>query len=431
MKELIILLNFNTYQGGGETLLLRFAKYLRDNKIDFLIFCSENSFIHNELKKIEYSECNFHSTNLSYDLPYLSEKKKKQFIDDLSKTICKDVKARLVSFCMRDLYAAFLVSRELSNSSISHLILHIQDNLFLGQTLWDKFQYISLRARNFTNKKNIKLNRLALTVVNKNGGLISMAQIINDFWLKSFKFLIPNENVVPLPSFRLIPGVEYKLLSNKRIIWIGRIVDFKIPSIIAMIEFVSSNENYSLTIVGDGDRKVIFDYVDSKSLDISRVSFLGEVPYQELGDVIKGHSIGYAMGTSLIELAMFKIPVIVALASYDHELFVRQICGGIFFNKQKGCDGSDLMLNNQSDIKTTISEMIYKIEFDYLNISKRCHEFAERGFSETDNFEAYFDIIKQSKIMSKLQKNIDIPKASYLRKLFYELYNKFAILIYN
>ena len=422
MKELIVLLNFNEYQGGGETLLVRFAEYLRNNRCEFLIFCTANGFIHNELRKRDFSEYNFSAIDLNYNLLYQSDSKKIYFINNLFKRMGKDVKINIVSFCLRDLYTAFFISQKTINCSISHLVLHVQDDLFLGQTIWNKFLNVFFNIQNFTQHKNIKSNRLALSIINKNQGLISMTQVINDYWYKTFGLVIPKSNVVPLPSFRLLPGVEYQTLNNKRIIWIGRIVDFKIPSIIAMIEFVSKNKDYSMTIVGDGDRKIIFNYVNLKALDISRIHFVGEVPYQELGDVIKGHSIGYGMGTSLIELAMHRIPVIVALASFNHVFFTSPICGGIFYNQPKGCDGSDLIFKSQSDIKCTISEMISIIEIDYLNQSKYCYEFAETEFAENINFKLYLDIIRQSKKLDESQKHIVFPHVSLFRKLMLNLY---------
>ena len=37
MADKIILFNLNTYVGGGETLLVRYAEYLHSNNIDYAI----------------------------------------------------------------------------------------------------------------------------------------------------------------------------------------------------------------------------------------------------------------------------------------------------------------------------------------------------------------------------------------------------------
>ena len=51
MEEVIVLLNFNEYLGGGETLMVRFSEYLKKKKINFLVFCPTNSYIHSDLQK--------------------------------------------------------------------------------------------------------------------------------------------------------------------------------------------------------------------------------------------------------------------------------------------------------------------------------------------------------------------------------------------
>lgn len=425
MRDLVILLNFNSYQGGGETLLIRFAEYLRVRKTDFLIFCSLDGFIYSELKRREFSHTSFIGIGLDSNILYLNENDKNAFLDILLNKIGYKTKARLVSFCMRDLYIAFLVSQKIQECTISHLVLHIQDDLFLGQTIADKVFINFFGKRKFSNYKFIKLNRLALATVNETSGLISMAKIINDFWYETFRLQIPDSHVIPLPSFRAIPGVDYQSVNNKRIIWIGRIVDFKIPAIIAMLEFLSNNEEYSLTIVGEGNRRVILNYIKIYGIDITRVKFEGEVSYQDLGKIIQGHSIGYGMGTSLIELAMYKLPVIIALASYDHKFFKAPVCGGVFYDKPKGCDGSDLILNRPGFIGINISEVINEIENDYLNLSRKCFEFTESGYSENSNFEAYLNVIMQTEEMSNEQKKIEFPKISLLRNLFFKLHTKF------
>lgn len=426
MDETIVLINFNEYQGGGETLLIRFAEYLRDNSKNYIIICSKNSFIHSELILRNFPLDKYYCSVKNYNTVYITKVKRDLFIEDLATILVSTYKVCLVSFCMRDLYTTFLLSRKLFHATITHLVLHIQDDLFLGQTLIDKLTYFTLRSRKFSNQRNIECNRMALSTINNNGGLISMAEIINSYWFKKFQIRIPTENIVPLPSFKVVPEIEYQKLNNKKIIWIGRIVDFKIPAIIAMIEFVSNNEEYSLTIVGDGGRKVILDYICVNSLSVSRVKFVGEVSYNELGEVIKGHSIGYAMGTSLIELAMYKIPVIVALASYDHSLLSNSICGGIFYNKPRGCDGSDLMVFDQQEISFTIPEVLRQIDKEYIELSKFCYEYAKNGYSENVNFQLYLDIIKRNKILSKNQ-SIEIPSLTIIRKLFFNFMSYFKI----
>lgn len=424
MEEIIVLINFNEYQGGGETLLVRYSEYLQKNNIKFLSLCDKKSFIYTELKKRNIDDLNIGVTDIDYNYFYLNELERVNFINCLKEKIGKQSCVRLVTFCLRDLYTAFKLSNQFENCSISHLILHIQDDLYLGQTLLDKFKYKIFQVRQFSGKINIDLNRKLLKKVNEKTGLICMAEIINNFWHQSFQIVVPNSHVVPLPSFVALKDVNYKTRNEKKIIWIGRFVDFKIPSIVSMIEFVSNNKDYSLTIVGDGNKKKILEYVKKNSLDVSRVNFIGEVPYHNLGAVIKNHSIGYGMGTSLIELAQYKLPVLIALASYTHEFFNRSICGGLFYNKAKGCDGSDLMLISPNDVKTTIKIAIEEIESDYLKTAEACYDFAKENYSENTNFKLYTDIIMNTKVLSKEDKQIKIPYSSSVRRFLFNKYMK-------
>lgn len=422
MEEIIILINFNEYQGGGETLLVRFSEYLQRNNVKFLVLCGSNSFIYKELKKRNINDSNISITNLDYNYYYLNELERLKFINSLIPKIEGNRCVRLVTFCLRDLYTAFKLSYQFKNCSISHLILHIQDDLYLGQTLIDKILYKTFKIRWFSGKSIIEFNRKLLKNLNEKSGLISMAEIISEFWLRNFKIIIPNSHVVPLPSFFELKDIEYNEINEKKIIWIGRFVDFKIPAIVNMIDFVSNNQEYSLTIVGDGDKKKIIDYVKKNSLDLSRINFVGEVPYDKLGEIIKKHSIGYGMGTSLIELAQYKIPVIIALASYSHKFFDRQICGGLFYDKAKGCDGSDLMLISINDVKSTIKGAIAEIESDYQKAANACYKFAKENYSEDINFKLYTDIIMKSKSLSKEDKQINIPHSSFVRKILFNKY---------
>lgn len=422
MEEIIVLINFNEYQGGGETLLVRFSEYLQRENIKFLALCESKSFICKELKKRGINDNSIDTTDLDYNYYYLNELERIEFINSLALKIGDYSCVRLVTFCLRDLYTAFMLSSHFKNCSISHLILHIQDDLYLGQTLLDKIIYKGFQVRQFSGKDNIELNRELLKNLNEKEGLISMAEIISEFWYRNFKIKIPKSHVVPLPSFVDLKTLGDKGLNEKKIIWIGRFVDFKIPSIVSMIDFVSNNQEYSLTIVGDGDKKKILNYIEKNSLDISRISFVGEIPYHNLGEVIKKHSIGYGMGTSLIELAQYKLPVIIALASYTHKFFDRQICGGLFYDKAKGCDGSDLILISPDNIELTIKDAIAEIESDYQKVAKDCYDFAKVNYSEDINFKLYTDIIMTSKVLFEDEKQIKIPHSSFIRRFLFNRY---------
>lgn len=420
-NETIVLVNFNIYLGGGETLLVRFASFLERHNIDFNVLCQTNSFIEKELSKKNKIKDKFISLDIDPNYYYLNRFKRKQLVEKILHRLDKDKVYRFVTFCLRDLYTTFSLSEYFNKFSITHLILHPEDDLYVGQTIIDKIRYKFLGKREFNSKNTINFNHHLIRKLDLNNGLISMTEIITSIWNNRLNIVMDDNYIVPLPSFTKpqtdIPVQKF----SKTIIWIGRIVDFKIPSLIAMIHFVNES-GYHLTIVGKGNISEIKRYIEVNKLNEECFTFLGEVEYKDLPEVISEHSIGYAMGTSLIELAKFKIPVIVALASFDHKKFKRQICGGIFFNKYKGCDGTDLLYKKEEEINTTIRSTISEIESNYQFIAESCYKYAESEFNEETNFTRYLKIIHKTKFLTNDDKNVSIPEASAVRKLAYKYF---------
>ncbi len=412
MSDIFLLVNLNNYLGGGETLLVRYYHYLKSKKKTVIILCSNNSFIQQQLGKEVNSDLII-IENL--EIYYLSKVQRNIIVNSVIKKLSFSHvdTVRIVSFTMKDLYFAIMINKGIKNSSISHLILHVEDFLYLGQTIFDKFLYFLTKKRLFRNKKLIDLNKSLLRSVFQKNGIISMAEVINQIWKKNNIIDINIKNTVPLPTFTESVKIKKNLNNNFKIIWIGRIVDFKIPSLFAMIDFVSDNRKYSLTIIGDGDMLKLKRYVQSKKLSEANIIFLGQVPYNQLGQIITEHSIGYAMGTSLVELAQYKIPVIIALASFTHKVFDIQICGGLFHNQSLGCDGSEILTKNSKDFPT-ITEAMNQIEYNYLDKSKLCYEFAKRNYSKEINFKKYTDIIENTILFNE---NIEIPVAPIVRKI--------------
>jgi hypothetical protein len=130
------------------------------------------------------------------------------------------------------------------------------------------------------------------------------------------------------------------------------------------------------------------------------------------------------MGTSLIELAKFQIPVVIALASYTHAPFSRPICGGLFFDQPRGCDGSELSMRSESEIEITIADAIGAIEIDWSRVARACYEYARDNYSLEKNFAEYENVIDSVACISYAEKAIEIPKAPLFRKIFYEVGNR-------
>ena len=417
----IVLINLNAYLGGGETLMVRFAQYLMSRDLEFVCICAEEGYAHRDLIRQGIDSDKIITVESSPNYYYLNDKDRESLINEIRINLTGD-NLHFVTFCMRDMYTAYALSLNYELIAITHLVLHIQDDLYVGQTLWNKLNYYITKKRNFNNDKNISFNRNLLSLVSSKGGIICMADLIANVWKRNFPITIDPSHIVPLPSFK--PPNAYRRLggNTRKIIWIGRIVDFKIPAIESMINFLGDDQRYTLTIIGNGDKEKILEAIKKNRIDESRVRFLGEVPYEHLESVIQQHSVGYAMGTSLVELAKFRIPVIVALASYTHNSYKRSICGGLFFNQPLGCDGSELAACNESDIKKTIHDAIEIIEQDWELAADECYSYAKRFYSEEENFNKYVELISQTKNLDQLEKSKRIPQASIFRRFLFKLF---------
>lgn len=405
--ETFLLINPNTIIGGGETLLVRFAEYLSDRHKVYVL-CGKG-YIESQLKNSDNIVVLNYPFNVDYY--YLSEQNRRDFSCRVSNEIAyKDRVIRVVSFTLNALYIAYSLSNYLKRVSISHLVLHTQDYLYASQSIKDKVYYSIFKMRKFSRYEQIKYNINLLKQIEDCQGLISMSEPISSKWRKETGLKM--EKVIPLPIVGDVVKQEKNIyVFNKKILWIGRLVDFKIPALKAMIDFIASNNDYCLSIIGSGKNSLLMRYVKKKGIT-DRVNFLGTLQPESLKEIIMNHSIGYAMGTSIIEIAQYRKPVITALANYKHTDFKRRICGGIFSDLEYGDVGDSLNCMSEEEISNTINNTISKIEKNYNQYADLCFEKAVNDFSLLRNFDSYEKIILETK---ELHNYIEIPKANFLR----------------
>ena len=244
-----------------------------------------------------------------------------------------------------------------------------------------------------------------------------MSWIIVRLWKKEVGVVIPEDMIVSLPSFSKKDDVSLKEKNNKKIIFIGRLVDFKFASLFAMFNYIKRNPEYHLTVVGNGDRERAERYILENHIPSDNIHFIGQVSYSELPGVISEHSIGYAAGTSIIECAQQGIPVIMALQNNANKPFLKDICGGLFYKTTKGNLGEDLCIYHENDINTTIDDAIAEIELDYHLAAKRCYEYVMNEYSNDTNFAEYIKRIDAAKTIDTSK--INVPSTGRLRRLLF------------
>lgn len=413
---MLVLFNFNTYLGGGETLLVRFSSYLHKQGIPFHSYCMKDSFIAKQMEMEGVPANKYTCISNCTDYPYLTAQKRKTLLDEITMTLPQTDKYQYLSFCLRDLYMLMDLNKRCPGS-ISHLILHNQDYFYLGRTLADGLMSKLTGKRQFNNKKILGFNRLIIELVNSQKGLIPMSWIISQLWKKELGLDIPEDMIVSLPSFSVKEGISPKKENNKKIIFIGRLVDFKFASLFAMFNYIKRNPTYHLTVVGNGDKERALNYINENGIPLENIHFIGEVSYSELPKIISEHSIGYAAGTSIIECAQQGIPVIMALQYNANKPFKRDICGGLFYNTTKGNLGEDMCLYTEESIKTTIDDSVKEIEDDYELAATRCYDYIKEEYSNEKNFEEYLLRINACQPINT--RNIIVPVANAIRRYLF------------
>lgn len=417
---MIVLFNFNSYLGGGETLFVRMANYLEKKREDYFLFFLKGGYIEKDLERTGIPKQKCHAIVQGVDYYYLRTSERDSLLDEIKNVLPKREVYYLVSFCSRDLYTVCALNNRCDRFRIGHLILHDQDNLYLCQTLFDKFLFKYFNKRRFSSKRMIAFNIKLYTELSEKYSLVPQSDIQVKLWGQRYGIPLDYEKVVPLPTYDFSTSKDPIITDRteeKKIIWIGRFVDFKLPALCAMLNFVSNHADYSLTIVGKGDEKFVKNYISQNNIDTNRVSFIGEIPYGELGEIIRKHTVGYAMGTSIVEIGKYGVPVIMALGSPSAHIFKYDICGGVYFDVDKGNVGDNLYYDNNEDLQPRIEDAIEIIQNDYVNVSNKCYNFMKESFDLSKNIDLYIKFLTQERGHFKIESSL--PKCSQLRRFLY------------
>lgn len=416
---MIVLINLNSYLGGGETLMVRMASFLKLLKRDFCCICTEGGYIHKDINKNNVDMVVTISQD-DVDYYYMDDIQRNIILEKIKQGLPAKEKLYFVTFCMRDLYTISQLTKQIPYSRVIHLVLHYQDNLYVSQSIKDKIIKKLLRKENYSRKDQIVFNRNLLNKLCENDAIIPMSDLMVDFWTNTFDIHLKSENVVALPAADFPEEIDFPKDNNRKIIFVGRIVDFKIPGLCVMLNYINKHKEYSLTVIGNGDMAFINGYIEQHQIDKSRINFIGQVDYSMLGDVIKEHSIGYAMGTSVIEICKHGLPAIMALSNPDHTLFKKGICGGLYADCVRGNVGDNLFAGESQDDQPLLEDVMAELENHYEESARACYEYIKRDYGLTRNMNRYLEIIDNAQPIDF--SDIVIPSVSKLRKLFYNYF---------
>lgn len=380
---MIVLFNLNQYLGGGEVLAIRFAEYLKSLEINYelLAFDSNDCFIRKQAikKNLNYNLWPIKNDSMSY----MSVKDKLKAIEGLKKKY-NSKNIEVFTFCFRDLYNAcfFFPILGISKLKICTGIYHPEDVFYLSS-----FSFKRNRVIDFNRNLAINMyNHNSIVFANENALTTSLGlDIIN-----SKKSIIP----IPVDLEREIKNNLKPININYiKIICISRFVDFKIGAIISLLRFAKNNRTYSVDLVGYGNLEIILRmYIFLNK--INNVSLIGKVEPSELNKFIKDSDIGFAQGTSIMEIAKHGKPVIIAPYGRLLDIFNKNFkCMGIFgeFDTYNYGDITDDGSKIFEPLSNTFNRLINNLNF-YIDKSNN----HLNKFSSTIVFNQIVDIIHNS-----------------------------------
>ena len=100
---MLVLVNFNSYLGGGETLMVRMASYVKNSNRSYCMLCTEQSYIYDDLRKNNVGNI-ITVQNDKADFYYKNAEERKVILSEIKDKLPQSSEYSFVTFCMRDLY---------------------------------------------------------------------------------------------------------------------------------------------------------------------------------------------------------------------------------------------------------------------------------------------------------------------------------------
>lgn len=311
---MIVLFNLNKYVGGGETLLIRLAQYLQDKEIPYQILTSGGAcWILEESKKLglNYYVWPAHNDSINYQ----TQKERNSLVEKMTSAYANCEDLRVFTFCMRDIHNALYVFTRIQHCKVvfAHGIYHPEDVYYLASLSSRRKEYIQFNKRIITELYNSK----SVLFVNNNGLKTSLSSLESaQTEILSDAIIIP----IPIPIPKPIPIRKLDLNRPLRIVCISRFVEFKVGAVLAIMRYAAIRENIDLIVIGHGPLKLILKvwmFVNQ----VKNIKIISGVEPDRLDSYIDTCDIGYAQGTSILEIAKRGLPVLIAPYSRKRDLF--------------------------------------------------------------------------------------------------------------
>jgi glycosyltransferase involved in cell wall biosynthesis len=256
--------------------------------------------------------------------------------------------------------------------------LNIYVDIFSNEsTYWliRKLSYFNVLAR-FPRKK--KLTRfLNLLETNKSIAFMdleNLEQTIQNLGTSLETSYLPICTEQPI-----LCKTDYKTGRYIRLVWVGRLEDFKIPPLLHLLDRLNKIKNYQLqlTIIGQGGGEDVIRE-KSKKTDSLNVIFQKEVNILQLESELLNHDILFAMGTSALEGAKVKIPTFVVDYSFV------EIKGNLRFRmlyEMEGLNLAEKIGAKHIEDKSTLEKRIGDVHQNMTLYGQRCFDYWQQHHS--------------------------------------------------
>lgn len=413
---MILLFNLNSYLGGGEVLLVRLVRELHKKNENCGVLCTKGSYIEGEVQKIGAYCQTWPIANDSF--VYMNDKEKKKIKDFLIEKFSCIPNLTVFTFCQRDTYNAAEFFKYVQNGHV---------RLCKGVYHPDEVKYIS----RLSIRKNqiIEMNRNVFLEYHRNAGIVFMNT-------QNLEASIPGAKekdytIIPLPipldKTSQIP-LEFSLKKEVyNILWIGRFVDFKFTGIMNILKFVKQYKNFQLTMIGYGPyEKKIKRYI--KKNNLQNVKLPGPIEPEEIKRIVKGMDIGYATGTSVLEIARYGIPTIISpMLGEKYCNKYSNVCMGVFGSTDDYNLGEVTKTGTNNFLK--LDEVMEQIIDHYEEYSLRAKEFIQ-CFSLDEVVNKYQEFFEKSRLEAcdVLSKT---PTPGLFKRIYKAIYYKLKTIMYN
>ncbi|MDH0718590.1 glycosyltransferase [Acinetobacter junii] len=340
--------------GGAELLILRTASLLKNSGFDVAIIDIENGWISNQVK----------TQKKDISLKYIYNEKIKLEDDSILITTAN------FKFKLDDFF----------EESSAKVIFWVVQPYNIITTLpkmplkkRNKFDVLYLVNKTYMNLVENKYRAVILDIINKNGIVAMDGQcndILKEYYSLSYQEYLP----VFVEDLNLRMSIEKKNTRPIRAVWVGRIdKEFKIhilKKVIFDLKSYIQSGSVELNIIGDGEGLNELICFCKKIAVYEKIVFLGTLNREDLERHIKYMDIGFAMGTSAIDIASFKVPTILLDFSYSKVIDYKYRW---FFEAENFDLGRDICFLKDINNMRAIEQIFQELNCDKDNIGMKSY----------------------------------------------------------